>query len=235
MNYSWKRFWCPREGRFSLSDGGYLWDPDSDEYHIYNPDVVPFDSIAENPCLILLGEPGIGKTSAMKAEKESIDKKIESEGDKTLWLDLRSYGSEDRLIRNLFENETFISWEKGDYQLHLFLDSLDECLLRIDSLAALLIDELKKYPVERLYLRIACRTAYWKNKLEDEFKEIWGENAVKVYELVTLRRIDVIDAAEANDFDVTEFLSEIGHKNVSASNHRATRKSISILNSSWQC
>jgi len=213
MSYNWKRFWCPREGSFSLSDGGYLYKPDSDKYNIYNPEVVPFDSIAEIPCLILLGEPGIGKTSAMKAEREAIDKKVESEGDKTLWLNLSSYSSEDRLIHNLFENKTFVSWEKGEYRLHIFLDSLDECLLRIDNLASLLIDELEKYPVERLYLRIACRTAYWKNKLEDRFKKIWGKNEVNVYELVPLRRIDVIEAAEDNDLDATVFLSEIDRKN----------------------
>jgi hypothetical protein len=26
--YPWKRFWCPREGSYSLADGGFLADPD---------------------------------------------------------------------------------------------------------------------------------------------------------------------------------------------------------------
>lgn len=207
--HNWKRFWCPRGGGITLSDGGYLYDPDSKWGHIYNPDVVPFESIANVPCLALLGEPGIGKTHTMQAERKAIETKIEEEGGQTLWLDLRSYGSEGRLVRHLFESTTFVLWAKGNHRLHIFLDSLDECLLRIDYLAALLIDEFKKYPVERLYLRIACRTADWPNGLEEGLTRLWGNDAAKVYELAPLRRTDVAQAAKANDLDSEMLLREI--------------------------
>ncbi len=144
--YNWKRFWCPRAGHFNLSDQGYLYDPDSDWGYAYNPDVVTFESIANTPCLVLLGEPGIGKSYALTAEYEAVVPKIEEEGGQTLHLDLRQYGSEDRLVGNLFESCTFQSWASGDSVLHLFLDSLDECLLRLDNLAALLSEELPKIP-----------------------------------------------------------------------------------------
>ena len=74
--YSWKRFWCPRTGRIDLSDDGYLSDPDVEGERAYNPDVMPFESIESIPCLALLGEPGIGKTSAMQLERESIQAKV---------------------------------------------------------------------------------------------------------------------------------------------------------------
>jgi len=212
--YDWKRFWCPRTGSINLSDGGYLYDPESEFGRIYNPDVVPFESLASVPCLALLGEPGIGKTHAMQAERKAIDTKIEKEGDQTLWLDLRSYGSEDRLVRNLFETRTFPSWAKGIHRLHLFLDSLDECLLRIDTLSALLVDEFKRYPTERLYLRIACRTADWPKSLEDGLRQLWGDDAVGVYELTPLRRVDVIEATKANDLAPEAFLGEIDRMEV---------------------
>ena len=112
--YSWKRFWCPRTGRISLSDGGYLYDSDSKLGQLHNPDVVPFESITDIPCLGLLGEPGIGKTQTIQTERKSIGTKIEKEGDQILWLDPRSYGSEDRLIHKLFESEKFVSWVKGN-------------------------------------------------------------------------------------------------------------------------
>ena len=60
--YDWKRFWCLRTGRFDLSDGGYLSDPESQLDTIQNPDTVPFTSMAMTPCLVLLSEPGIGKS-----------------------------------------------------------------------------------------------------------------------------------------------------------------------------
>ena len=212
--YNWKRFWCPRGATINLSDGGYLDDPDSQWGRIYNPEVKPFEAISETPCLALLGEPGIGKTRTIEAEREGAETRIKQEGDDILWLDLRSYGSEDRLVRNLFESEKFLAWIRGSHRLHVFLDSLDEGLLRIDTLAALLADEFKRYPVERLSLRIACRTAEWPSSLETELQQLWGEKAVGVYELVPLRRRDVVEAAKANGPDPDAFLAEISRAEV---------------------
>ena len=91
---------------------------------------------------------------------------------------------------------------------------MDECLLRIDTLAALLVGELKKYPIKRLSLRIACRTADWPNSLEDGLIQLWGKDAVGVYELTPLRRVDVIEAAKVNNLDPNVFLKEIDQKEV---------------------
>ena len=110
--YNWKRFWCRRGDSINLSDGGYLYDPDAEWGRIYNPKVIPFDSIAQIPCLVLLGEPGIGKSRALEAEIEAIKAKSKQEGNEVLELDLREYGSEDQLVQDLFESETFTAYEK---------------------------------------------------------------------------------------------------------------------------
>ncbi len=70
--YDWKRFWCSREGSINLSDRGFLVDPDSRYGAQLNPDVVDFPAIANIPCLILLGEPGIGKSCALSTEYERL-------------------------------------------------------------------------------------------------------------------------------------------------------------------
>ncbi|MHB1042630.1 MAG: NACHT domain-containing protein [Eubacteriales bacterium] len=212
--YNWKRFWCPRSGTINLSDRGYLFDPDSEYGRFYNSNVVPFEAIAGIPCLVLLGEPGIGKSTAMTSQQAAIERHVAETGGASLWINLRAYQSEDRLCRAIFENPVFLSWLDGEYQLHLFLDSLDECLLRIDTIAALLLEELKKYPVERLYLRIACRTADWPNGLEEGLKGLWGDNAIGVYELAPLRRVDVIEAVKTNGLNPDMFLREIDRREV---------------------
>jgi predicted NACHT family NTPase len=168
LTYNWKRFWCPRTGHMSLSDGGYLDDPDSEWGRYSNPDVVPYETITRFPCLGLLGEPGMGKTRTRQAQQPGINQEVEEEGGQTLWLDLSSYRSEDCLIRDLFASEAFLAWIQGTYRLHIFLDSLDECLLRIDTVAALLGGEFQKYSdaLQRLYLRIVCQTASWPITLE---------------------------------------------------------------------
>ena len=126
--YDWKRLWYPRGTNIDLSPQGYFYYPDSMLASIFGSVVVPFESIADTPCLVLLGEPGIGKSYAMQSERSAVDSRVEESGGKTFWLDLHSYGSEDRLVRDLFGNQTFTNWLEGTYKLRLFLDSLDECL-----------------------------------------------------------------------------------------------------------
>jgi hypothetical protein len=70
--YPWKRFWCPREGKIDLSDGGFLLDPDCEYAHYLDLDVVPFDKISHLPCLGLLGEPGIGKSTVMEGLRDHL-------------------------------------------------------------------------------------------------------------------------------------------------------------------
>lgn len=62
QNYKWKRFWCPRSDSINRAYGGYLFDPDAEWGKAYNPDLVTLEAIADVPCLVLLGKPGIGKS-----------------------------------------------------------------------------------------------------------------------------------------------------------------------------
>jgi len=208
-SYNWKRFWGPRTGQMNLADGGYLPDPDGEWTRFYNPDLVPFESIAEVQCLGLLGEPGIGKSFALAAERAAVEARIRAQGGEVIWMDLREYGSEDRLVRDLFDSPTYTAWAQGGHYLHVFLDSLDECLVRVSTVAGILASKLRECPRERLHLRIACRTADWPSSLESALVGYWGEQAVRVYELAPLRRVDVIEAAGANGLSTDTFIQAI--------------------------
>ncbi|WP_292850340.1 CHAT domain-containing protein [Nostoc sp. NMS8] len=219
QDYQWKRFWCPRSRPINLADGGYLCDPEEKWGKIYNPHLVTFEAISDLRCLALLGEPGIGKTCAVESEQEKIISKIEAAGNQVILLNLRSYRTEDFLVEELFKSLEFTDWLKGTHQLYIFLDSLDECLLRIDTLATLLVDKFNRRDIrsqaERLYLRIACRTAVWQPVLEKGLKKIWGEDGVGIYKLAPLRRVDVSKAAKIEGInDAEAFLEEIQNKNV---------------------
>ena len=93
--------------------------------------------------MVLLGEPGIGKSASFKAEFESIEKAISTINDITLWFDLRDYSSDDRLERTVFKHEVVEKWRNGQHTLHLFFDSLDEALLRLDNVSRVLLSELE--------------------------------------------------------------------------------------------
>jgi hypothetical protein len=155
-----------------------------------------------------LGEPGIGKSDSIRRIEASERTKSEPEC-RFLSFDLRGYGSEDRLIRDVFANAIVEAWVRGNGLLHLFLDSLDEGLLRIDTLATILATEISKLPVERLRLRITCRTANWPNTLETRLKDRWGKQVVSIYELAPLRRRDVEECLRGNHIAFDRFFAEV--------------------------
>ena len=212
--YSWKRFWCPRSGSLNLADGGYLGDPSSEWGQYYNPNLVSLEAIANIPCLVLLGEPGIGKSQEMENLKKYTEETIEQVHE-VLELNLRSCTN---LMDDLFKDETFLAWIDSTNNLYLFLDSLDEGLLGVPNIATQLVDNFKKRKyrdrLNRLYLRIACRTAVFPEILEKGLEELWGKNSVEIYELAPLRRVDVMEAAKAEGFSLDDFLKEVGQKNI---------------------
>ena len=217
--YNWKRFWCLRDGGFHIDTHGFLLRSE------YFEDTVEFQSIAEIPCLILLGEPGIGKSQALKDAVKFVSKSFLT--DKCFYLDLRSFGSETRLYDALFKSREIEEWLSSTHRLHLFLDSFDECLQRVDTIAPLIIDELKtgKYPINRLLFRIASRTAEFPKLLEQDLKTIWKpqkrelpllkfkpcprDPAVQIFELCPLQPCDVLEAARINEINPNDFFQEI--------------------------
>src|SRR5207249_6710761 len=66
--YDWKRYWVPRDGAFSYDSDGFLLPPANDSDRLFWPktEVVGFDALIAKPCLVFLGEPGIGKTFAQR-------------------------------------------------------------------------------------------------------------------------------------------------------------------------
>src|SRR3972149_8672463 len=126
IKFPWKRFWCPPEGKLHLDNWGYLTDPEGKYGKYINPDVVSFEKIRDTPCLILLGEPGIGKSQTIEDEIEHLQKEISEKDELQLRIDLKEYGSEDRLIKDLFESVTWKEFTNSSNKLHIFVDSLDQ-------------------------------------------------------------------------------------------------------------
>jgi hypothetical protein len=207
--YNWERFWSPRTAIVRFDDEGFLSDPESELGRFLNPELVSFSEILSKRCLILLGEPGSGKTQTMQREARRWRANLKDATHLTDYIDLRSFSDEGRLVQRLFHSDQFTDWRNGIRHLHIFLDSLDEALLRIHTLAAILIDELKQYPTDRLHLRIACRTAVWPALLEQELAPLWPEAEFGIYELAPLRKLDVELAAQVRGLAYDEFLGEI--------------------------
>ena len=209
--YPWQRFWYERGAVLNLVDGGYLPDPQSEQERLLNPSVISFTANEKQHCLVLLGEPGMGKSIAARQEARSIE---DGQGVKSAWFDLRGYSTEGRVVEKVLKGPEVTAWSRNDSQLHLFLDSFDECWPKVTNLPRVLCEELKAMPLERLYLRIICRTALWPSSFEQLLAEVLGESGVTVLELAPLRKCDVQTAATANGLDTEDFLSEIERRRV---------------------
>lgn len=209
IRFNWKRFWYPRETSLNLSDGGYLPDPDSTTARFANPQIVPLSKIHEPKALVLLGDPGMGKSTVLSEEKLLLRSAPHNPTDRHLFINLRSYQNETRLIADTFDSPILKDWLTGTHILHLFIDSLDEGLLSIKVLASLLADHLKRLPSDRIKLRIACRTIEWPSLLEEELAEWLGQEAVQYYVLAPLRKADVEESARASGLNVDAFLGQI--------------------------
>jgi hypothetical protein len=207
--YDWERFWVGRTGMLDLSDGGFLADPTNTLPQVYPGRPSGLTELRKYRALGLLGEPGIGKSTVLEIEAARASR--QGDGNiASVHVDLRAYSSEGLLYQRVFGSEEFIAWTKGDSQLVLFLDSLDEALLRIDSIANLLASELPRYPTSRLSVRVACRTAVWPSgTLEPALRRIWGEDNVGVFELAPLRRRDVIAAADVESVEPRAFIEQL--------------------------
>lgn len=202
-NFAWPRFWVPLGGPIDISDSGFLSDPAGSG----DPDAPrTLEAFAGWRSLALLGEPGIGKSTTLKEESDRIERSAREGVLQSCYFDLRTFSSEALLVQRVFENEKMTRWKQDRSHLVLHLDSLDEALLRIETVANLIAAELPGLPVDRLSIRIACRTAVWPAEtLGAALEDLWPEAAVTL-ELAPLRRQDIFNALDAEEIPSEGFM-----------------------------
>ncbi len=207
--YNWKRFWHARGKRLtdlgseeSLMPQLFDWQL-GDEFKRY-----PIEEVLEKRCLILLGEPGMGKSNELEQVYKTFD--VSSVDDQKRLVLVKDYPL-DTLKDFLREDVLVENWRTGNGELHLFIDALDEGTLHprdIGNLIALYLKTLPKQALDRLYLRITCRTADWPSTLEETLTELFDEN-IGVYELAPLEYADVVATAVSQGVDPGKFWKEI--------------------------
>jgi len=208
-DFDWTRFWIPRDSHLLLDDDGFLVDPEGNLGRFLYPEALSVEAALSRRCAVLLGEPGIGKSTEL--ERINRQGNYASAAAQILDLNLKDYSSDSLLVQELFDSPKFRKWKTGSHELLLSLDSLDECMLRVETVANLLSSRLGRYPVDRLWLRIACRTAVWAQLqfLEEALAKLWRQEHFGVFELLPLRRKDVETAAIATSIQPEAFLHEL--------------------------
>ncbi|WP_152643374.1 hypothetical protein, partial [Anaeromyxobacter sp. PSR-1] len=154
---------------------------------------------------MLLGEPGIGKSHEMRVLVRQAGREAFSE-------DLGKFTSDLSLIHHVFESDVVKRWIRGDSELTMFLDGLDECRLRIKTIARILSDRLQQLPRERLKFRIASRVADWPEYLSEALRTLWGEEQPQEFILAPLLRSDVELAAEQAGIRPDDFIRAVARR-----------------------
>lgn len=76
----WRRFWVPPDRNVRLDSDGFLIDPETSWGRDLNPDLRRVDLGADPSFLVLLGEPGTGKSATFVAERQSIEASLAEVG-----------------------------------------------------------------------------------------------------------------------------------------------------------
>jgi hypothetical protein len=183
--YSWERLWCPRGETTSRDEYGSTALPSTHPYLQTNQHLKHLQDLEVEPVVILLGEPGIGKSKALEQEASRLLALETSHSLVTL-------DSAD-ISHHVFEDPKLKAWEQNaeSAKFTLLLDGLDYCRHLLWDVGQRLRNGLHRLPQANLSLRITCRSVEWLPTLEDALRDIWGKDQVSVYHLSPLTTIDV--------------------------------------------
>jgi hypothetical protein len=215
MVLPWKRFWVPLGSEIScgISRQDFFDDPEAKPGFL-NKSARRLDDLASEPCLVLLGEPGLGKSIALEQAFPGIDH-ASGGNEKAVWIRFRDIPDASTFKSRTVESTRWRSWLEGDYQLTLILDGLDEGLINIKNFVSFLTFELRACPLTRLRVLVACRTADWPVAAGQQLLELWKTDLSRsAWELCPLRRVDAVSAADSIGVSPRDFLDQIFAKHV---------------------
>ncbi len=155
--YDWKRYWIPHESH----EESYF------EYSsLYNNnEKSTLSNLRDKKCLILLGDAALGKSTVLNQEYKALQKADIG----VYFIDLKYIGDYTSLRDKFIDLKKYCN---GKSKVYLLLDSFDESQLIFNNIVNCLIDNLKSLDLEKIYIRITCRTVVFPQYLFDELKQL---------------------------------------------------------------
>ena len=155
--YDWKRYWIPHESH----EESYF------EYSsLYNNnEKSTLSNLRDKKCLILLGDAALGKSTVLNQEYKALQKADIG----VYFIDLKYIGDYTSLRDKFIDLKIYCN---GKSKVYLLLDSFDESQLIFNNIVNCLIDNLKSLDLEKIYIRITCRTVVFPQYLFDELKQL---------------------------------------------------------------
>jgi hypothetical protein len=211
--YPWTRYWQKLGEQPLAPANGYLPDFSDEISRAVHPEFRTLTDLDDVQCLVLLGEPGLGKTTAIEEEIE----RLRRQGQTVDFHDLKAYGDTAHLLDRIFGTKPFTAPNDSPLTV-VMLDSLDEGRIAIKNIEHVLGNELSirlkdERVRSRIRVRITCRSAEWPSSLTERLRAAFGDNNVELWHLMQLRRLDVQIAAQKHQIDPPTFLQEVESAN----------------------
>src|SRR6266446_1997957 len=207
----WQRFWVPQGGKISAGDDGrsFLDDPEGEFGLSRNPDVVKIGDLLQRSCVVLSGQPGIGKTVEFDSLRDRCAEWLASD-EALIDFHCRHVTSPEALRLDTVESPQWKKTLENGGKIRLLIDGVDEALSRVSVLVPAIAQWLRDEPLDRISVILVCRSAEWHLADTNALRELWREkNENIVFELCPLRWKDAELAALESGVDPQAFWQEI--------------------------
>ncbi|RAL24163.1 NACHT domain-containing protein [Thermoflavimicrobium daqui] len=218
---NWERCWMKRVEYKIYHEKGI-----SDNTVGSKPKLYTTDEISQKSWLVILGEPGIGKTTVLRSEYEKCKQKYKGSKDEVHFIDLRHVNTWEHFKKTLFQQDFIQRWIKQDHHLYLFIDHVDDIIgedqeFKRDAYEywydSSFMEEVygldEKKDRHRLTIRMACRTGVWASGLTNFIEGFWWEEeeCFGVYQLLPLNQQNVIQTLTSYGVDQAAIESCLQH------------------------
>lgn len=224
-----ERYWRPREDErddFAFASGFLKPWPSAWDTSLVG-DLVRLSDLADVPLLILLGEPGSGKSTDLIASRDSIAANSQeirittTDPRREFWfnVDLAELSTRQDVISNVFAGAQWEQWRNDPSALfRLDIDSIDECHVDLPTIFNVLLRGFSGVEdVTRLRVRLVCRTGIWPVGMEPHFQKLFAKANVCVLDIAPLTQAAARAAALDNGVgDVDQFFEAVEHRGVEA-------------------
>gem|GEM_PF-3913798 len=186
--FSWNREWVPLILNHEVTTTSVSEDTGQDS------GTVALLDVADTPCLVLLSEPGMGKST----ELASLAQSLRDQGKQVDLVSVRDpsfAGALDALL----VSDHCRGWTDENQEWHILVDGVDELGGGLDPnrLLESFLDRLfANGTLDRLKIAFTCRTAAWTDQLDQMVKDRWPPDAYKRLSLLPLADSQIFSAIE---------------------------------------